>query len=94
MGANCAPRSLLAGAKRKASSPVYPASGKPQQNTFIEGFNRTYRYEVLNAHIFESLEQIREITEEWIYSYNQDRPHTALGKLSPINYRQQGENRL
>jgi putative transposase len=38
--------------------------GKPQQNTFIERFNRTYRHEVLNAHIFESLEKVREITEE------------------------------
>jgi len=65
--------------------------GKPQQNAFIERFNRTYRHEVLNAHIFESLEQVRDITEEWIQSYNQDRPHAALGKLSPIHYRQQVE---
>lgn len=65
--------------------------GKPQQNAFIERFNRTYRHEVLNAHIFESLEQVREITKEWIHSYNQDRPHAALGKLSPIHYRQQAE---
>jgi len=39
--------------------------GKPQQNAFIKRFNRTYRHEVLNAHIFESLEQVRDITEEW-----------------------------
>ena len=43
---------------------------KPLQNGLIECFNRTYRHEVLNAHIFESLEQVREITEEWIQSYN------------------------
>ena len=29
--------------------------GKLQQNAFIEGFNRTYRHEVLSAHIFENL---------------------------------------
>jgi putative transposase len=64
---------------------------KLQKNTFIERFNRTYRHEVLNAHIFESLEQVREITKEWIQGYNQDRPHATLGKLSPIHYRQRAE---
>ncbi len=68
--------------------------GKPQQNAFIERFNRTYRHEVLNAHIFESLEQVRDITEEWIHSYNQDRPHVALGKLSLIYYQQQAEKSI
>lgn len=68
--------------------------GKPQQNAFIERFNRTYRHPVLNAHIFESLEQVRDITEEWIHSYNQDQPHAALGKLSPIHYRQQAEKSI
>jgi putative transposase len=65
--------------------------GKPKQNAFIERFNRSYHHEVLNAHIFESLKQVREIIEERIQSYNQVRPHAALGKLSPIHYRQQVE---
>ena len=65
--------------------------GKPQQNAFIERFNRTYRHEVLSAHIFENLNQVKDITEQWIKIYNEDRPHAALGKLSPIHYRQQAE---
>ena len=65
--------------------------GKPQQNAFIERFNRTYRHEVLGAHIFENLNQVKDITEQWIKIYNEDRPHAALGMLSPIHYRQQAE---
>jgi putative transposase len=66
--------------------------GKPSQNAFIERFNRTYRHEVLNAYLFDNLDQVREITEEWIKVYNEERPHRALGKLSPKSYRQRAEN--
>ena len=47
------------------------------------------RREVLDAYIFSSLEQVREITEEWIKDYNEDRPHTANGKLPPVQNWQQ-----
>lgn len=72
----------------------YIQPGKPQQNAFIERFNRTYRHEVLNAYLFDDLEQAREITEAWIKSYNEERPHRALGKLPPKSFRQQAENSL
>lgn len=57
--------------------------GKPDQNAFIERFNRTYRNEVLDAYVFEDLEQVRLITEEWIGIYNDERPHRALGRVPP-----------
>jgi putative transposase len=63
--------------------------GKPTQNAFIERFNRTYRVEVLNAYLFESLEQVREISAEWLQSYNEERPHEALAGLPPATYRAQ-----
>ena len=69
----------------------YIQPGKPDQNAFIERFNRTYRTEVLNASVFESLEQVREISAEWLQSYNEERPHDALAGLPPAMYRAQFE---
>ncbi len=61
--------------------------GKPDQNAFIERYNRTYRTEVLNSYVFESLEQVREISAEWLQRYNEERPHDALASLPPARYR-------
>ena len=46
---------------------------------------------MLNAYVFESLDQVREISAEWLQSYNEERPHDALAGLPPATYRAQLE---
>jgi putative transposase len=57
--------------------------GKPAQNGYIERFNRTFREEVLSMHLFRNLDQVTEISNKWIWMYNNKRPHCSLANLSP-----------
>lgn len=67
---------------------IHIQPGRPMQNAYIERFNRTFRTEVLNAHIFHSLSQVREIVHQWMIDYNEERPHDSLGGLPPLQFRQ------
>jgi putative transposase len=64
----------------------YIEPGEPNQNAYIERFNRTYRHEVLDAYVFHTIEQVEHITEDWLIVYNEQRPHDALGGLPPKQF--------
>ena len=68
--------------------------GKPVQNAFIESFNGRLRDECLNEHWFPSLADARRIIEWWRIDYNQNRPHSSLGNLTPEEYRADSTKRL
>jgi len=60
--------------------------GKPTQNAFIESFNGSFRDECLNETLFSSLEEARSEIRYWKEDYNQERPHSSLGNLTPNEF--------
>jgi putative transposase len=65
---------------------VFSRPGKPVDNAFIESFNGRFRDECLNANWFYSFDEAKNVIERWIKDYNEERPHSALGGLTPIEY--------
>jgi len=53
---------------------------------WTERFNRTYRTEILDMYVFRTLNEVRDLTENWITEYNEERPHDALNDLTPWEY--------
>ena len=70
----------------------YIQPGEPTQNAYIERNNGSLRRELLNAYLFTTLREVREMTREWQIDYNNSRPHKALGYLSPYQYHEQWLN--
>lgn len=79
---------FTAWAKAAGMSIQYIQPGKPNQNAFVERFNRTYREEVLDQNLFITLDEVREATYWWMIEYNEERPHDSLGDLTPMEARQ------
>ena len=60
--------------------------GRPTDNAFIESFNSRFRQECLNQHWFLSLEDARDKISSWHQEYNEFRPHSAIGDMSPLEF--------
>jgi putative transposase len=61
----------------------YIQPGKPQQNAYIERFNRTVRYEWLSQYYWNDLDEVRDFATKWVWHYNHERPNMALGGFTP-----------
>ena len=64
----------------------YIAPGCPWQNAYGESFNEKLQTECLNREIFASLAKTQWLVERWRRQYNQDRPHSSLGYLTPYEF--------
>lgn len=60
--------------------------GKPVQNAYIESFNGKLRDECLNENYFTSLADAKATIEAWRKDYNEVRPHSSLGDLTPAEF--------
>ena len=67
----------------------FTSVGKPNQ--LIESFNSRCRDEVLNDHVFFSLEDAREKIDKWHWDYNNFNPHSSLGMKTPAEFAKEQE---
>jgi putative transposase len=57
--------------------------GNPQQNAYVERYNRTVRYDWLNQYLFCTIEEVQDMATKWLWSYNNERPNTAIAGIPP-----------
>lgn len=75
---------LLAWAETRQIRIEHIQPGKPQQNAYVERYNRTVRYDWLGQYLFDSIEEVQESATRWLWSYNHERPNMALGGITPM----------
>ena len=74
---------LVEWAEKRKIALEYIQPGKPQQNAYVERYNRTVRQEWLNQYIIESIEEAQDYATQWLRTYNNDRPNMAIGGITP-----------
>jgi len=58
--------------------------GNPQQNAYIERFNRTVRYDWLSQYIYRDIEELQSRATQWLWTYNNERPNMGIGGITPV----------
>lgn len=62
----------------------YIQPGQPQQNAYVERYNRTVRYDWLNQYLFASIEEVQDFATRWLWTYNNERPNMGIGGITPM----------
>jgi putative transposase len=62
----------------------YIQPGQPQQNAYVERYNRTVRYDWLSQHLFSSIEEVQDYATRWLWIFNNERPNRGHWRYYPI----------
>jgi len=74
---------LLEWAEKQGVTLQHIQPGQPQQNAYIERYNRTVRHEWLDQYIIETIEEAQDFATQWLWTYNNDRPNMGIGGITP-----------
>ena len=85
---------LLKWMKDEGIKPEFIEPASPQQNAFVERFNRSYRSGVLDRFLFTNLREVESETAKWAFKYTNVRPHDSLGDRTPAEFYERWQNRL
>jgi len=75
---------LAAWSEKHKITLLFIQPGNPQQNAYVERYNRTVRYDWLNQYIFTTIEEVQDAATRWLWTYNNERPNMALGGITPM----------
>ena len=74
---------LLAWAETRGIAIQHIQPGKPQQNAYVERYNRTVRHEWLDQYMFATIKEVQDYATDWLWTYNNDRPNMGIGGITP-----------
>jgi len=74
---------LMEWAEKRGITIQHIQPGQPQQNAYIERYNRTVRHEWLDQYIIETIEEAQDFATQWLWTYNNDRPNMGIGGITP-----------
>ncbi|KIL96975.1 Mobile element protein [Paramagnetospirillum magnetotacticum MS-1] len=74
---------LMKWAEKRGIALQHIQPGKPQQNAYVERYNRTVRHEWLGQFLFETIQEVQDHATDWLWTYNNDRPNMAIGGITP-----------
>lgn len=82
-GPECISATLAIWAEKQGIALTHIQPDKPQQNAYVQRYNRTVRHEWLDLYIFETIAEAQSIATDWLCTYNNERPNMGIGGITP-----------